>query len=386
VFASEETDSAAARLLEEAKTLTTDLTGKLTGMARWFEPTREIILAVNQLARAKDNRFEITNAVRDLGLARWGMDPDEDHLERVVRYARDLFSQVETQANHAASDLSREVEQPPTGAGHALANAGLLWQLGCFELVTRLINQYEDLHGPGLPVSLQIMRKAARLRSNEQSSDGEHQQQMRELREAVARVKDKSTRGRHLIGLAYIAFYIAFSLGDSDHPLHEVLAEHPSDSGAMTWSRQCFDFADQAAKLLSNDPLGRAFAINLAVYVGVLYRLYEDGARDYLDELRALSIVDIGDRRGRVWHYRFADTVAIAAVRTAYDIWKSVPDGESRVPISACDLLAEAEDILKTASPYYGDGEIPQHRLEIKRLQDLVKCSPRTGFPSGVHV
>lgn len=366
VFLAEETNRAAARLLEEAKGLANNLTEQLTGIARWFGPTREIILAVSRLSKSPADNFEITDAVRDLGLVRWGADPDAAELTEVVKKAHDLFSKVEHLANHAAADLSREVERPGRGESRAIANAALLWQLGLFELVTRLINRYQDRYG-GPPLSLQIMRKAARLRSNEDSSVEEHRMHVQELHDHVKQVEDPVTRGRMYLGLAYITFYIAFRQA----PLKEAFDEN-APAQIRNWAAESYQHAETAESLLGGDSLARTFAINHLAYVGVVGHMHQERTDAYLADLRRLSETD---RERRIWHYRFADTVAIAAYRAGYDAWKaSAAEGEQRPMEPACERLAEAERILDTASPYFGDPEIPRHRHEIARLQRVIGC------------
>jgi hypothetical protein len=373
VFSAEETHLAAVRLLEEAKGLANDLTGKLTNIDRWFGPTREIILAVNRLSKSQDDSFAITDAVRDLGLVRWGADPDPTEIDIAMQKAQALFSKVDRHANRAASDLSREVEHPVLGESRALANAALLWQLGLFDLVIRLINRYQDRHG-GPPLSLQIMRKAARLRSKHDSSTEENKVALGKLRDSIEHVAEPVTRGRYYLGLAYIAFYIAFRHEARDTPLAEAFDEHvPPD--VREWAVESYGHAEKAKELLKSDPLARAFAINHAAYVGVLYHLNAQTTKRYLDELRELSRAKtpVGERR--IWHYRFADTVAIASYRAGHDTWKATAaDGEQGSPEEACRRLAEAQSILQTANPYLGDIDIPRHRREIAHLQRLVGC------------
>ena len=376
VFSSEETNTAAARLLKDAKQLTADLADRLTGIDKWFGPTRDIILAVNRLSRTENN-FEITDAIRDLGLVRWGADPDQAEIDEVVTKARSLFSKKEHLANRAAADLSREVERPSGGESRALANAGLLWQLGQFELVTRLINRCEN-RDQSLPLSLKIMRKAARLRSEADYSGAENTRLVRQLLRAAQEIKDDTTRGRHFIGLAYITFYIAFSEGRGES-LEVAFDKHSAREPIVTkWAKRSFLFAEHAMELLEGDHLARAFAINHAAYVGILYKIQEIRTERYLRELRELrEITEHSDRPA--WNYRFADTVAIAAYRAGYDAWKSsVTQGEHGLQNEpdACARLAEAEDILQTAFPHFGDSEIPGHRQDIQRLQKLIGCPP----------
>jgi hypothetical protein len=381
IFSAPERDRAPARLDKQVRELTTSLKTTITSVQGWLDLARAVCRRVDALMNETNGgaNFHVTNPHRDLGLVRWGKDLDPEDVALATDTVRQLFSGDEEASTIAATNLSIKAEEKLTESC-CVALGAVFWMLGLFDRVVTVINNYQNDYSE-LPLPLDLMRAAARLRQKEGFfSQREKEMYLKGVGEALEKSIHDRMRGRLLIGLAYVSFYIAYSEGEEHvQAIHAGLPQQ-TYLVPLTWAQESFRFAQRAMEVLGDDPLGHAFALNHAAYVGALYCIDPKVTQGYLRDLHALhESKDEHDEEHRLWHYRFADTIGAATYYSGYAKWVEigrVTNIERRNDLQdvACRHLATAEQILLTAKPFFGDPEIPAHLHDIQRLQLQIGC------------
>src|SRR5216684_5641702 len=363
----------------DAESLKSDLALQVSEFYERMEFVRDVSKRVFKLL-GKDGpqrtEFAVTDPLRDLGLIRWGGNIDENDLQYAATMMGKLFDTNPTASLHASTDLVRDALEE-LDESRCLVICGVLWTLSLFERVILTINGYDRHLKPGeIEASLAIMRTAARARVGPPFSTPEKQHHMFSLEGEIARSTGPYS-DRQYIGLAYAAYYV--SISDGEHLTGGVKGE--GEDGALTrapWAVQSYRYGEKAVSLLesSGDRRGLAFAINHCAYVGTVLSIFEERTRQYVQRVQEFKherVVENGKEHS-LWHYRFADTIAMAEYRLAYSNWeRSLLELEgttaNTLRAQTCERLSNALELLATAPPKFGDPEIQEHIGEIQRLQ-----------------
>ncbi len=351
-------------IARDALQLHETLRGDVPNLRQKVEFVDEVAEKVQQLfdTARRDNDFDIQKPLRDLGLVRWGGTITDADLRTTTTLVKQLFS--EGDQNTAFAYLTAAIEER-LDESRALSVCGVLWMLSLFERVIDVVNRTEDVVGI-LPLSLNIIRTAARVRTGHSFSHFEKKNHIDGLENLIREAGDPP---RLYIGLAYATYYISRSNGE-----HLIAWSGQRIKGAVTelpWAARSFQFAEKAVLLAGRDSLARAFAVNHCAYVGMQMNIFGDRTKKYLEDLEGFRDNE------EVWHYRFADTLAVKRYRAAYQRWEELLAAPTEAAVlrpKICSFLIIALRILEGAHPYFGDPEIPQHVDEIKLLQKKADC------------
>lgn len=350
-----DTDEPQARMrdeiVDEAKAIGEALRFQVEGLREWLKTFRLIERAAVRIAGASEGAA-IPDIYRDLGLVRWGEKLHESDEREVRAFCEAVVSGQTGDLISQCAALTWRSEHVGTVSG-CMSVCCLLWTMSLFQRVVEVINRVQDTIKDKFPVSLNILRTAARLRSAGEFSEEEKWTHVLALEELVDR-EGTSDKGRLLIGLGYVAFYVwsreRRRLGDS----------------GFAWAEKSFCYGKQAVELLADDPLGYAFAINHCAYVGAYAGVFPDETAKYFDSLRSCQGLE-------VWNYRFSDTLAYRELREGIRFWKESSEAaaELRKDLrqSAYDACKRAEALMLEAQWHFGDLEIPEHHREIRKLQ-----------------
>lgn len=375
---------------QDAESLERELPARVMDFHDRMQFIHDIRTRITRLAGkfgSRRSEFIVTDPVRDLGLIRWGGDVTEADLRYAARMIGLLFSADETESMRAASDLTRAVTTRLTES-HCLAICAVLWVLSLFERVILTINYYDRNLRPGeIEASLAIMRTAARARVGPPFSTPEKTNHMANLETEISKVQDPWKRSRLPIGLAYAAYYI--SIADNE-PLTRASKNETDDEATARapWAVRCYRYGEKAIGLLEEvgDRRGLAFAINHCAYVGTVMELFPEQTAEYIRRLTQLEheqVVEDG-REISLWHYRFADTIAVTQYRAAYAKWEqslveTEPSTVASLRRATCSHITTARELLSSAPPKFGDPEIPEHIEQIERLHEQAGCEKTAG-------
>ena len=266
---------------------------------------------VKRGAQARIRTFEGMGEInfdRDLGVVRWGGIGNCEPSVEVEILGR-LVGPDDIVRTRAAEDLVLRGVRDGDGG---LPLAAVAWALGAFDVVVAVLNRYQDSLG-GLPVGLNIMRTAARLR-------GEVLVSGKEMAEHIAALETLLPEGgsaaspRLRLGLGYVSYYAARRCGLDDE--------------GKTWLSRSMMFGQQACDGAGTDELARAFAVNHCVYLAAQMG---DSDKEWLAQLSALR-----DDRS-VWNYRFSDTLA----------WRRFCRARSAFNADAAAVRDEAQEVLQ---------------------------------------
>jgi len=359
-------------IVEEAEGLKRELAYQVTGFYDRLQFIREIRVRVDALIAAALQRqadFVVTLPLRDLGIVRWGGTIRDSDLEDAKPLVDDLFSGDQARVMGGCSTLARTASEP-LDESKCLVICSVLSMLSLWHRVILAINDYERLLGHSqLEPSLAILRTAAHARVGPPFSEPEKTARMDALREMIADSPTKQ-QGRLYIGLAYTAFYI--SVNDK-----EIIPAEGGDPSVdihkrAPWAVMSYEYGEHAFDLLDNDDrLGMAFANNHCAYVGAKMNLFLDRTATYLERLKMFES-DVN-----IWHYRFADTVAVTEYQQAVTEWEAAlaaPNkGEGMKP-QVCERLRKATEMLTSHLPRFGDPEIIDHLANVEKLRAYIGC------------
>lgn len=371
-----DTKTASVRLHDairsEAQQLANMLGQGVKELKQSFDFTRRVLDRVNAIVR--DGKFPaVPDPMRDLGLVRWAAHLTDEARPVLEGFVQSLFVEGANPVNvtRACSDLVARAESPEDEA-MCSAIAGLLWTLGLFRDVIDVINRYHDFcresGNPELPAGLNIMRTAARLRANDSFSRNEKETHMDAL-EKLVETSSEECRGRLYIGLGYAAFYLWYI----DQPLIGAQSEEDA-RWAKRWAERSLGYGERAIKLLTNDPIGLAFAVNHCAFTAMTTGIDHDDTAKFLN-----SLTNFRDNPN-VWNYRFADTIATRYLSNARGFWTVARDMKPQSherntnESKACAALNRAEMILNESKPYFGDSEVHKTLLRVRTMQDEIGC------------
>jgi hypothetical protein len=360
-------------IVEEVDELKRELAQQLSGFYDRFQFIREIRIRVANLideAPRRHSDFVVTNPFRDLGIVRWGGHIREGDMQKANELFNDLFSTDQTRVMKACSEVERTVSAP-LDESKCLAICSIFAVLSLWNRLILAINEYERFLGQGeIEPSLAILRTAARARVGPPFSEPEKTGHMDAL---IAKIQaaDPKQQGRLYIGLAYTAFYIA--VADNEVSKAEIGKAQVESIEAAPWGVRSYKYGERALNLLdADDRLGLAFATNHCAYVGVIMNLHAQKTSAYLDTLKAFET----DRD--VWHYRFADTIAVSEYYRAVAEWEAAqtaPDESKATKRRVCARLRRATEMLMSQLPRIGDPAITDHLQDVEKLRTFVECA-----------
>lgn len=345
-------DDLRARIRAEADELLASLVaerGTMQALARLVDEVSARLAALGQVA----HEYRACNPMRDLGLVRWGMPADEIDVEFVRGFIRDLFTEDLTGPFHLCARLltaTREIKD----ARECFGVCSVLWSLGLYSRVVTIIGQFECV-AEDVPLPLALMRLAAHLRSDTLTLS-ECELQLAAL-EHIVRQAPQDEKAGTLLGLAYVTSCAA--------------ARNQLPAKRAIMAARSLQFATDAAVGLPKHSLSWYWAINHCLYVGTLAGVSSETLDMYVEALRSA-------RASNVWHYRFADTLAIfhtVRARRVLDAAVSVSTHQEQDDVAvACGHLKIASQLLATAGRTFGNPDVEMHRVEVAAMLAELEC------------
>ncbi len=298
-----------------------------------------------------------------LGLLRFSFpEAAENRINHVLKA---LLSGGEEERNARASVIAACQSRHSSGEGSvedlALASAGL-WVT---KMYPELIKLYERVRV--FPhFSLKTIYAAALFRVNRSSALGVSL--LNELEEQHARSKDQLERGDLSVGVAYLNFHLAESLGfrASWRESSPAVAEDGNEE-IRTPINKAISFAKDAYCALKGGNLKkRVYALNQ-----YLYYMVEGGGDELIEEMNRVAVELVEYKRSdrETWQYRFDDTLAryyhrlarstksdvrweefmTAAVRRSEEAWEGA-HGDEEVEMNMDRIRAERQVVRLSAS------------------------------------
>jgi hypothetical protein len=307
-------------------------------MTQQYETVQQLTALVENLfteARRRRSTFTEGTVVdfdRDLGAVRWGGGAEEFEDSFAAELLARLVGTEDDDRQAAAEEMVLAAVRDGKDTLHL---ATVAWAVGALPVVVAIINRC-DIRP--LPVGLNVMRTAARLKGGVQMSAGETEEHITELHKLTKRGEQSTLSWRLRLGLGYCCYYAAVV---SKSSLDQSQAKNSRD-----WLERSLDLGIEAYENLGADSLGKAFAINHCAYVATALESPEAQRRQWIELLMPLR----NDKA--VWNYRFADTIA----------WSQYSDKRTKKKIAA--ILHDLEEI----GPTFGDLEIEAHISELKGL------------------
>lgn len=327
----------------------------------WLKSYRSIFRAAVAL-EDEDRLANVPDPLRDLGLVRWGCDSAGADIDAITSFWERLFSDDERTIAEASADLADGIESADD-AQDCLTCGAVLWFLGLFGEVALCIDQWEARRRQPLPVYLEVMRMAARVRSGVALTGSERQVIEKALDRGVRHAEGRQDFARRSLGWAYICFYFWWWEHMDGVFAWEASAESEE---SRSWVIRSYELAFSAMGQLGGDDLAYAFAVNHCVYVGVLARHDPDSRLMLLNRLSQYF-------GGPQWNYRFADTLSYTNYIQAMRLFDRYRANWQNAPRSVNERLLghleEAERWNRKAHPAFGDSEIEEHSVQIKNLR-----------------
>jgi hypothetical protein len=351
-------DAIAGQVLDEQLAeIRKQLGNDVSQMQRWSTNFREVLSRAGQMKTGWRANLS-PEPMRDLGIARWGIRLEPAERERLKGLVVELMSGDGIQEQASAS-IASLVESAPSSLTDTVITVCVLWYLRYFTALVDVVNEHEQAVGSVIMPSLRIMRAAARLLGSLVTE----QAQIDGVIDEVVAISEnaKDLRRDLLIGGAFV-FYYAWNCE------HE--RQQPDSNRMRDLAERSFALGDEAVKLLSENTLERAFAMNHCAYVGSVTGIQPEQTGIYVERLIALRGTDF-------WHYRFADTVAWHNYLLARDevppTRKLARRAKTRARI--CSRLHEAERLYaEDLGDIFGDGEILGHERMLKNLLLKLEC------------
>ncbi len=295
-------------------------------------------------ARTDINTFTLPNFFRELGLLRYGFPMSSQQKIRNVLQELLRGGAAEREARVAvirACYLGRET--PVQNRDDLVLGAAIL-------LVTRMDSELLWLLTKTKPLphfSLRILLAEMLFRLNPENERGATQ--LRRLEKEYADCPSHSHKRPDLaVGIAYLLVRLWRTRGGQASWLRNNTLDEYQDKLRRLYLDKAVMYAQQAYRLLDNDPIKKIYALNQC-----LYYLVEDGSNGQLAQMKELAGALISFKVNKeLWQYRFDDTLARFFYRLATEA-KSKEDRKN--------LMREAihcsERALRVS---HGDGEVEQ--------------------------
>jgi hypothetical protein len=333
-------ESVRAEIQAEIQSIAAQLRSETERIRAFMSFMSEIRARVTQMRRSP-SEFRISDPDRDLAAVRWGAELTDADRALMADLLNPVLSQLdETDVVRTCAEIVK-ISSAATDEGRSIAISVVLWALGLFDRVVEVVNRF-DRSQLQLPISLELLRTGARLRSGLPMSQAEIDALLAGL---LHRVESEAPRlqGRWLLGLGYLA----------------LLATHSDER----WLTKSLELSRRALDSFRDDVLGRAFAIHQCAHVAILSG--SSLADAFIHSLRAL-------RTESVWNYRFADTLALYHLRKAEREWECESSRSTVNDARSCAHLRIAAELLHTAPSY--DMDIEMNRHKIQRLRAIIGC------------
>jgi hypothetical protein len=332
----------------------TEFRGRLTLLRKWSEDLDAIRNAVSDL-RTECANSPMPEPMRDLGLLRRGAVLDEQRQGLVKRQIAGLLDSSPAVCEITTQQIASLVYRKSLGGQDTIALCAVLWLLKQFSLVVRVVNEFPAQKDESYAVTLRILSAAAALRGALIIDRVGIENELAAVERSV-RARPPEERSQYLLGLAYVHYYAWINAGEGED--------------ARSWAQESFLRAEEATKTLQKKSLSWAFAVNHCVYVGYVTRMLS-AARPHRDQLVKL-LADRGS--SGVWHYRFADTMAVTHLISAQDRLNS--QRQAAPSPAVIDFIQKevdhAKKYLELAHPAFGDPDIDEHLGEANEVQSTL--------------
>jgi len=334
------------------------LSRSVSRVGRWkTDFARVLWLSERTRSRAKGR---IRDAMRDLGLVRWGYRLDQTEADRLAATLEALLQEEDIAVEAArVALLLDESRRNELSCGFMCA---ILWAIGGLADIVTLVQQCRALsEKQRLGASLEVIGAAAEIRVGGLID----YDQRRTIVERVWNLQSAlSARERVeiLLGVAYVLYqawkqeWIASDLG-----VHEI---RDMGADAQQCAQRSFALGEEAYRVLPRNGLASAFAVNHCAYVGVVADLEPTKTDRYLQTLIRLEPFP------SLWNARFSDTVGTYYLTAAERAWYGASE-EQRRSLDLSRSLRKAEQYLaKAEAADIGDTDVQEHLNRLEMIQN----------------
>jgi hypothetical protein len=316
--------------------------------------TRDIELITRSAERRQHRvRGHIIDAMRDLGLVRWGYTFNEAEQEKVVTTLNLLFQEDARYVAVEASKVALLMEQARHDPNQCSAVCAILWALRCYAAIVRLVEDCAlNVGREALPPNLVVIQVAAEAKSGKVTDHHARKQTIDSIWQFSLDVPPDRRAGI-LLGVGYVLYqaWRAERIESDCEPFDPTaLTEEVND-----WARRSLAVGEQAYNTLERNGLAWAFALNHCAYIAVVTQIAPDKTSSLIRRLLTL------ENNERVWNARFADTVGTYHLMEAERAWFLRPS-EDRKSLDLDQSLDLSQEYLSQAKAMdIGDGEVDEH-------------------------
>jgi hypothetical protein len=297
-----------SRIGDEMSELRTRLSESTQGLRELFELLEVVEGRVKDLHKRKHDSA-LPTMLKDVGLVRWGFEVSAAAEGQFAALLRNLLRGTAPAWKDECRALVEDVKRDPDGSDSAVVTSAALWFLELYDHLVVFIDgldQQAVKHGQALSIEFDLMRAAARLRSDSELGMNVKAELLASLRARISLLADDD-QIRFKIGLAYLLAHAA----SFEEKLFKARA---FDAVAREWLKDSFGLASEVRNRLGPERLLRAYAVNHCAYVGTVAN---DGS--LIDSKEAeecmTELLSIRSSRYAFWNYRFVDTVLMPDFR-----------------------------------------------------------------------
>jgi len=355
VFAFAQGEATGTRVFEEIRGVREELEKKVSRIRIWARDFERILQASERRRQVVAGRID--EPMRDLGLVRWGYDLTQSEKDELVDIVKALL-QDDSDLEIECSKLATRMEEARNNLRQCMMMCAVLWSLGRFDMIARLVQECMLRTGSDMPPSLLVIQASAEIKSGRLSRNEKHELVTRVWQLMVS--LSESDRVGCLLGVGYVLYHTwkqEMVLGS------DIFREESNKrEEVQEWARKSFAAGEEAAFLLPRGELAWAFAINHCAYVGTVTDVEPEKTEVFFVELLKLQSLPA------VWNNRFDDTIACRYLLQMEREWKAtVPEHRSILMFEERIRIAE-HHLARAAASDFGDIDLEEH---ISRLQHL---------------
>lgn len=336
----------------EIQNVQSQLESKVSQMSIWTRDFKRILEATPMIRdRVKG---KVKDAMRDLGLVRWGYTLSEADREELIEILDSILQHDDIDLHVEAVILASLMDEGRSNPQRCLVACGILWGMGFFEDIVELVTSCETSN-QSVPPSLQVVRAAARGRSGMLDNHEKRQkavEQVRSLHDSLS----EADRVGILLGVGYV-YYQAWRLETEELNI-DIWTPRVSelDTEIQEWARESFKLGEKASESPKHD-LAWAYSINHCAYVGIITRVEPEKTEKYMRSLFNL------ENNRRLWNARFADTLGCYFLRKTSDLWyNSSLEELGKIDRVLSEHLQRAHEHFRAAMILdIGDTDLPKH-------------------------
>jgi hypothetical protein len=300
--------------------------------------------------------------MRDLGLVRWGYDLTAPEKDKVVQTVKALFQEVGADLSLEASIFATRMDEARHDVGRCMVICAVLWALGRFDEIVRLVEECRANVEGEWPPSLSVIQVSAEIKTGTLTQREAKQERIDRLEELKSSLSEKERLGI-LLGVGYVEYHAWKQETLGDRIKKRRREDLPAD--VQEWARLSFASGEEAAYLLPSKELAWAFALNHCAYVGIVTGLEPEKTEDYFRELLKLQNFPA------FWNCRFEDTLGFYYLMKIERTWdETLPERRSELKLDG-DIDSAGRHFKRAKECDLGDIDLDEHIDRLDHMKSL---------------